>query len=166
MKGNISSRIVFFSVLLLAMICKLFVVDILVVQGHSMLPSIPEQTIVFEYKLAWGIPLPFSNKYILRWGMPEKDDIIIYAWEGRRVIKRCVGTGGSALVFYTEPGYSVEVEGRRIPLTIEQYQKMKHAVNIPENMVFAAGDNPWESRDSRDYGFISIDSIRGRARWK
>ncbi|ULQ59414.1 signal peptidase I [Brucepastera parasyntrophica] len=129
-------------------------------------PLLPHDSFVGEFKLAWGISLPFSNTYLVRWGQPEPGDIIIYPVFNRYVIKRCIATEGMPLVFSTEKGYSVTVGDRILPLTEEQYQRLKHADYVPEGMLFALGDNMSESVDSRDYGFVSIDSITGRVLWK
>jgi signal peptidase I len=166
MKRTEQYVIVFFAVVILALLVKLFAFDIMPISGPSMLPTLRTGSVVVEFKLAWGIPLPFSNRYLVRWGAPREDDIVIYPWQGRNVIKRCVATAGTPLVFSDETGYSVFVAGREVPLTYEQYQKLKGAKRVPEGTVFALGDNMAESRDSREYGFVSIDSIHGKALWK
>ena len=49
------------------------------------------------------------------------------------------------------------------PLTDRQYQRIKFDTVVPENTVLAIGDNSGFSVDSRDYGFVPIDGILGRA---
>jgi signal peptidase I len=166
MKRSASSVYVFFTVILIALAVKLFAFDVMFVSGKSMEPTLSHGNPVIEFKLAWGIPLPFGNTYIARWGEPKPGDVLIYPWNGRYVIKRCVAIGGMPLVFSEESGYSVSVAGRSVPLTGAQYQKMKTASRVPDGTVFALGDNMAESRDSREYGFVSIDSIRGKILWK
>jgi signal peptidase I len=157
---------VFFSVVLVALAVKLFVLDVLFVSGPSMSPAISHGTLVAEYRLAWGIPVPFSNAYLVRWGSPQAGDVVIYPINGRYVVKRCLASEGIPLEFSNERGYSVRVGDATIPLDETQYKKMKDAECVPDGMLFALGDNMAESRDSRDYGFVSIDSIRGKALWK
>jgi signal peptidase I len=43
---------------------------------------------------------------------------------------------------------------------------LKNATKVPEGMMFTLGDNMAESRDSRDYGFVSLDSVRGKVLWR
>ncbi|MBN1616838.1 MAG: signal peptidase I [Spirochaetales bacterium] len=162
MKTPMKPASVFLFVLILSILIKLCVLDIMRVSGPSMLPTLTEGTIVCEYKLAWGIPVPFRNSYFLRWGEPKVGDLIIYPWLGRYVIKRCLATGGTKLVFSHDSGYSVQMGEVMLPLTREHYEKMRHITEVPVGTVFAAGDNPAESRDSREYGCISLDSIRGK----
>ncbi|NLK59477.1 MAG: signal peptidase I [Treponema sp.] len=157
---------VFFGVVLASLLIKLFVFDIRLVSGSSMSPALQDGALVAEFKLAWGIHLPLRNNYLVRWSEPRPGDVVIYPWNGRYVIKRCVATAGTALVFSEKPEYSVHIGELTIPLTREQYIKMKNAERVPEGMIFALGDNMTESRDSRHYGFVSIDSIRGKLVWQ
>jgi len=141
---------IFFLVVFVSLIVKVFIFDIRLVSGTSMSPALHDGALVAEFKLAWGIPVPFRNG----------------PWNGRYVIKRCVAAPGTTLVFSTKPEYSVRIGELIIPLTREQYKKMKDAERVPEGMIFALGDNMTESRDSRHYGFVSIDSIRGKLVWQ
>lgn len=166
MKHSNRSVVLFFSVILCALFVRIFIFDVLYVSGPSMSPTLPEGSLVFEYKLAFGIPVPFSNRYFVRWGAPKKQDIVVYPWLGRNVVKRCLAVEGDELVFCERPGYSVETGGSTISLSREQFAKLKDTARVPAGMIFAVGDNRGESRDSRDYGFVSIDSIRGKALWK
>ncbi|MBN2811401.1 signal peptidase I [Treponema zuelzerae] len=166
MKSLRSRALYFFTVVLIALFCKLFVVDVMYVSGPSMEPALVHGNLVLEYKLAWGIPLPFANRYLMRWGEPIEDDVVIYPWNGRYVIKRCAGTPGTSLVFSPDSGYSVDIRKRIVPLTEEQYLKLHQTKEIPPGTIFALGDNLDYSRDSRDYGFVALDSIRGKVLWK
>lgn len=157
---------IFLTVVVFALAVKLCVIDILLVSGPSMLPTFVPGTRLIEYKLAWGIPVPFRNSYLIRWDIPKEGDIVIYPWLGRHVVKRCIATGGTPLVFSEESGYSVMIGDTWIPLSREQYQNLKRSERVPDGMIFALGDNMAESRDSRDYGFVSIDSIRGKVLWR
>lgn len=156
----------FFSVLLAALFIKISILDIMFVSGPSMKPTLTPGSLLFEFKLAWGIPVPFHNRYLIRWGKPATGNLVIYPWRGRYVVKRCAATEGTALVFSTERGYSVRIGERTVPLTADQYQKLKNTDRVPEGTIFALGDNMAESRDSREYGFVSLDSIRGIALWR
>ncbi len=161
-----SHTAVFFAVLLIALVVKIFALDIMRVSGPSMLPALEPGTFVVEFKLAWGIPVPFSNRYLVRWGYPKAGDVVIYPILGRYVIKRCAAGHGTPLEFSLEGGYSVSIGERSIPLNADQYRKMNGTACVPNGMIFALGDNMEESRDSRDYGFVSTDSVRGKVLWK
>ena len=166
MKAPRSHTAVFFAVFLAALVVKLFALDIMRVSGKSMLPALEPGSFVVEFKLAWGVPLPLTNRYLVRWGRPKAGDVVIYPILGRYVIKRCAAVHGDTLEFSPEAGYSVRIGGRAIPLDAGQYRKLNGTDRVPEGMIFALGDNLEESRDSRDYGFVSTDSVRGKVLWK
>ncbi len=161
-----SNAALFLSVVLLALAVKVFVLDVLYVSGPSMLPTLRPGSFVVHWKLAYGIPIPLKNKYLVRWSSPTEGDVIIYPWLGRHVIKRCRAVAGEPLEYSDAAGYRVRVAGRDIELTEEQYRKMSGTPAVPGGTVFAVGDNPAASRDSRDYGFVSVDSVRGKVLWK
>jgi signal peptidase I len=166
MKNLGRTILLFCSVIIAALLVKIFAIDLLFVSGPSMRPTLTAGTPIIEFKLAWGIPVPFSNRYLVRWGVPRVGDVVVYPLHGNYVVKRCAATAGMKLEFSRERGYSVFVGEKRIPLDERQYQNLKDARRVPEGMIFALGDNMTESRDSRDYGFVSIDSVRGKALWK
>ena len=166
MKQHVLTVLWFFSIVLAALFVKLFVFDLMYISGPSMLPALKPGSFAFEYKLAWGIPVPFRNSYLVRWGSPRTNDIVIYPLHGRYVIKRCIAREGTPLAFSGEKGYSVRIGERIIPLTGDQYQKLKNTARVPQGMMFALGDNMAESHDSRDYGFVSLDSLRGKVLWR
>lgn len=165
MKHTGRTPVLFLTVVLAALACKLFVLDLMYVSGPSMEPTFKSGSFVFEFKLAWGVPVPFSNAYALRWGSPKPGDIVIFPWQERWVIKRCVGTAGMPLTYKGTAEPAVIVNGETFSLTEEQRNRLKQADRVPEGMLFVIGDNPAESLDSREYGFVSIDSIRGKALW-
>lgn len=162
MKQSTKHAALFFSVILLLLFVKLFILDIRRVSGPSMEPGLPDGSVIVEFKLAWGVPLPFGNRYLVRWGEPVAGDLVIYPWNDRYVVKRCVETAGNPLAFSEDSGYSIRIGDRRVSLTGPQYQRLKNVDRVPEGMILALGDNMAESRDSRDYGFVSLDSIRGQ----
>ena len=149
---------------------KLFVLDFLHVSGSSMQPSINSGSTVFFYKLSYGIIKPWGDKLLFRWKNPKVDDIVIFLHDNRSVIKRIVATEGtnyrilkdSSLEYSTDILYSMEINGKNIPLSQGQYNNLKGTDCVPEGTVLVIGDNYEDSIDSRDYGFVSINNILGK----
>ncbi len=167
MKKTGRTPILFFSVVLAALACKLFVLDLMYVSGTSMVPALPAGSFVLEFKLSWGVPVPFANRYALRWGFPKPGDVVIFPWQDRWVIKRCAGVPGDPLAFErTENGAYMTLRGERVALREDQFERLKAADRVPEGVFLALGDNRGESLDSREYGFVSFDSVRGKVLWK
>lgn len=140
-------------------------------------PAISDGDFVVIWKLAYGISVYNQNRYAVRWQSPQHNDIVFYAVDGKYVIKRCVETGGCMLSFsinQEKPSNTygfLHILSKKIPLTVQQFKNIggflqPDAQCVPQNFILALGDNVQTSRDSRDYGFISIDSIRGKLLWK
>ena len=140
----------------------LFFFDFMRVSGTSMEPAIHDKGHVIINKITYGLVRPFGEDLLLQWNTPKVGDIVAYFHNNKLVIKRCVGCQGDSIDFYTDLGYSLSVNGRKIPLTETQYQRLKHNKTVPEDMILAVGDNYEVSVDSRDYGFIFVDNIIGR----
>lgn len=147
---------------LLGVLLKLFVVDFLTVSGTSMEPAVPDRSLVVVFKLAYGLVRPFGEELLVQWASPQEGDIVLYFYNNRAVIKRCIALGGDPLEFSVSSGYSLYVEGKKIPLTEPQYQRIKHSAFVPEGMILAVGDNYTDSVDSRDYGFVPEKNILGK----
>ena len=139
-------------------------------------PAISDGQFVIIWKLAYGIPLPTTNRYICRWRKPHVGDVVLYYIDGRYVIKRCVKTEGAPLYFVLNPqgiaeSYAaLQLDNRTVPLNRVQFANLggflpKYAQKIPAGFILALGDNAVQSRESRDYGFVAADSICGKLLW-
>lgn len=130
-------------------------IDILQVQEISMEPELkPGQTILVN-KIAYGFP--FFKRQI-----PSKNDIVVFRNpdDHQLVVKRCKLLPGDPIVVNSQ-GWLIIGE-KQYFLTSRQREKITGLKTVPENTVFVLGDNPFHSVDSRDYGFISIELIRGK----
>lgn len=162
MKKTFLLPIIFCTTLLIAILVKLFIIDIVVVSGSSMCPTIKDGDVIFINKLEYGIVKPFSSSFIKQWKEPQKNDVIIYLYNNKMVVKRCIATEFTPLEFYKDSEYSMKVNDKIIPLTEQQYHRIKNSPVVPEGMILAVGDNYLESIDSRNYGFISVENIIGK----
>ena len=139
----------------LAMLIRTFIVELYVVDGPSMRPTLES-----EERLV-------VNKFIYRFHPPQKGEILVFQYPrdpSRDFIKRVIAT----------PGDTVEIhEGRVLvndQLLTEDYilEKTRSEYpksTVPEGRVFVMGDNRNNSEDSRfaDVGFVPYDLIKGKA---
>jgi signal peptidase I len=81
-----------------ALIMKLFLFDFVIAEGRSMVPAIKPGKVLLVNKFSYGIRLPGSGAYILRWSLPRPGDIVVfYSPLGEIVVKRCgEGSGGDS----------------------------------------------------------------------
>jgi signal peptidase I len=79
---------------LLLLMTKLMFLDIIVVRGSSMAPSLKEGTPIFVNKLAYGLRNPFTGSSLLRWGHAARGDIVVFhnPRENTVTVKRCLAT--------------------------------------------------------------------------
>ncbi|MDR1308154.1 MAG: signal peptidase I [Treponema sp.] len=77
---------------------KLFVADLMITQGRSMLPTLRPGSVLVVNKAAYGFRLPLLGMYLLRWSVPRSGDLVVfYTPLGERAVKRCfyVNDGGA-----------------------------------------------------------------------
>ena len=73
-----------------ALVMKIFILDIMIAEGHSMLPVVKPGSILLVCKLFYGIRLPGSGTYICHWRIPRKDEVVVfYTPLGEIAVKRC-----------------------------------------------------------------------------
>ena len=148
--------------ILLAVLVKFFLLDVLVVSGSSMEPTLKSGTHIAVQRCAYGISVPFGNKLLTQWKTPQNNDIVIFLRNDTWIVKRCCGQSGTELDYSTESGYNLLVGDESIPLTEQQYMKMKNIHRVPDGMFLAIGDNRADSVDSRQYGFIPNNNALGK----
>ena len=139
----------------IAMIIRIFIVELYVVDGPSMRP-----TLQHDEKLV-------VNKFIYYVRNPEKGEVVIFRYPrdpSRDFIKRVIATAGD----------TIEIKDGRVyvndQLLIEDYISEKTyseypKVTIPDGTIFVMGDNRNNSEDSRfsDVGFVPLDLVKGKA---
>ena len=88
--GSKTARSAIIGALFAALLLKLFILDFMIAEGNSMLPSIKPGTILAVCKASYGIRLPGTDFYLLQWGVPRKGDVIVfYTPLGEVAVKRC-----------------------------------------------------------------------------
>ena len=84
---------------------KFFIFDFLRVSGSSMENTIHDNSVICVSKISFGIALPFSNSLIVQWKEPKRNDIIIYLYDNKIVVKRCVAVAGDSLDYSADSQY-------------------------------------------------------------
>ena len=139
----------------LAMFIRTFIVELYVVDGPSMRPTLES-----EERLV-------VNKFIYRFRPPEKGEVLVFQYPrdpSRDFIKRVIAT----------PGDTVEIREGRVLVNdqlltedyiLEKTRSEYPKATVPEGHIFVMGDNRNNSEDSRfaDVGFVPYDLIKGKA---
>jgi len=160
--------------LILALFIRTFVVQAFKIPSGSMKPTLLIGDHLLVCKFYYGTKIPFINKFIVRFNSPKHGDIIvfIYPLENKDFIKRIIGLPGDEIeiinktVYVNGKPYSdsrVFHSDSYIQPKIKGPRDNFGPVILPPNKYFVMGDNRDESYDSRFWGFVDQDSIKGKA---
>ena len=151
-----------------------FVVQAFKIPSGSMLETLQIGDRLLVNKFLYGIKLPFSDRYLIKGADPERGDIIVFRYPrdpSTDFIKRIVGVPGDIIemrhkVLYlngkilTEP-YVQHLEANSFVMQRDFWGP----ITVPDNAYFVLGDNRDNSLDSRYWGFVEREAIRGKA-WR
>lgn len=98
---------------------RLLILDWNDVPTSSMRPTILPGDRILVDKLAFGIRLPFSDRWIARWRAPAAGDIVIATnpIDGRRIVKRVAGVPGDVVEMR---GGLLQINGEPLDYFIEE----------------------------------------------
>lgn len=89
-------------VLLLALILRWSVLEIYVIHFQGMIPTLFSNDHVIVNKLAYGLRVPFSSRYVSQWSTPERGDVVVFYSPfdtSSLSIRRVVGLPGDRIFF-------------------------------------------------------------------
>lgn len=144
---------------IIAILIKTYVFNTTYVIGSSMYPTLFEKDRLF------------TNKLVYTFSEPKRGDIVVLDAPDdpkKDYIKRVVGTEGDNIkikdgkVFVND----VMLNEEYIEEGILTYNDID--IVVPKDQVFVLGDNRQKgaSKDSRHFGTVSIDSIKGKANFR
>ena len=161
--------------LVLAACMRSFVVQAFKIPSGSMVPTLQVGDYILVNKFAYGLRLPVFNTRLVAIGAPQRDDVVVFTSPtdpSKDFIKRVVGVAGD----------SVEIRNKQVVINGHPWAD-PHAyfadgrpnadgsrprdnygpVTVPPDHVFVLGDNRDRSSDSRFWGFVQSDNVRGKA---
>jgi signal peptidase I len=163
---------------LLALVIRSLVVQAFTIPSGSMMDTLLVGDYILVNKFLYGPELPLVDWRLPAIRDPRRGDIIVFKYpqdEKRDFIKRIVATPGERVQVR---GHQVLVNGR--PLQ-EPYTKFADSGGVrggeaycgyaygceptlvPPDAYFVMGDNRDNSQDSRYWGFVKRDKIKGKA---
>lgn len=159
----------------------------------SMKPTIVEGDRIFINKMAYDLKLPFSQKTLVKFADPVRNDIVIFesSVANKRLVKRVIGIPGDTVaminnqlvvnqeaarykVITSEEGYILSEENiagnSHLIRTNVQPGKVTRSrlsnfreVTVPDGFYLMMGDNRDNSADSRSIGLVPREEIIGRS---
>jgi len=160
---------------MLALLIRTFVVQAFKIPSGSMIPTLLIGDHILVNKFIYGLHIPFRDATVFAMTLPRRGDVIVFKYpedETKDFIKRVIG----------EPGDTLEVKDKQVYVngqalneayTIHQDPTIFAKGNqprdnfgpivVPEGDYFVMGDNRDQSLDSRFWGFVKTDKIKGQA---
>lgn len=159
----------------------------------SMKPTIVEGDRIFINKMAYDLKIPFSEKSLIKFADPKRNDIVIFESKvaKKRLVKRVIGIPGDTVslqsnqLFVNQKAADYKIITHQSDYTIsqetidgkthlirtqakpgahnQQPRASFHAVTIPEGFYLMMGDNRDNSADSRSIGLVPREEIIGRS---
>ena len=158
--------------IVLALTIRTFVVQAFKIPSGSMIPTLSIGDHILVNKFLYGIKLPFTDVILVPIASPHPGDIIVFKYpedESKDFIKRVVGTPGDVIEVRNKEVYvnNTRVDDPRVQHTDRDIQLNKRdnfgPVTVPPGAYFVMGDNRDQSLDSRFWGFVKENKIRGKA---
>ncbi len=161
--------------LLLTFVLRSFVIQAFRIPTGSMEDTLLVGDFLFVNKFLYGAKIPFTDIRLPAIRPPQPGDIIVFRYPrdpGKDFIKRCIAVEGQVVEIKDK---QVFVDGvlRDEPYTKFTDQRVKRGTNdprdnfgperVPPGHLFMMGDNRDNSSDSRYWGFLDRDLIKGKA---
>ncbi|MFZ8803830.1 MAG: signal peptidase I [Candidatus Calescibacterium sp.] len=159
-----------FIAFVLAIFIRAFAVQAYKIPSGSMIPTLLVGDYILVNRLSYGLRIPYY-KYILRWGEIKRGDIIVFVFPedpSKDFIKRVIAL----------PGETIEIRKKKIYINGKEIEDKWGFFSddyvgpprddfgpfqVPQGHVFVMGDNRDESNDSRFWGPVNIENIKGKA---
>ena len=161
--------------ILIALFIRTFVVQAFKIPSSSMEPTLQVGDHLLVNKFIYGIRFPFIGTKYFQFKTPQRGDIIVFVYPKDRskdFIKRVIGTEGEKVQIirnkiYINNQLIDDPWGRydeRAPSSrYLQPMEIFGPVTVPVNSVFVLGDNRDNSQDSRFWGFVNVNEVKGKA---
>jgi signal peptidase I len=168
-----------FIAILLALVIRTLIIQAFTIPSGSMMDTLLVGDYILVNKFLYGPELPLTDHRLPGLRQPQRGDIVVFKYpqdEKRDFIKRIIGTPGDTVqvrgdqVFVNgkplvEP-YVRKVEGGLADRSHASYCGYAYACDptvVPTDSYFVMGDNRNNSQDSRYWGFVRKEKIKGKA---
>jgi signal peptidase I len=156
--------------ILLALFIRAFVVQAFKIPSGSMEPTLLVGDHILVNKFLYGIKLPYFQTTVIPISTPKRGDIIVFIYpedKSKDFIKRVIGIPGDRIQMQDR---QVFVNGQPFDDKYGYYDERAGNPNrsfgpvvVPKDGYFVMGDNRDHSMDSRFWGFVPSEAIKGKA---
>jgi len=160
---------------ILALFVRAFIIQAFKIPSGSMIPTLLVGDHILVSKFSYGIKLPFTETYLFRLWNPQRNDVIVFVYPldtSKDFIKRVIGLPGDTVQvinkkvyingFPLEDPHAHYATNEILPGNVYQRDNFGPLL-IPEDSYFVMGDNRDKSLDSRFWGIVNREAIKGKA---
>jgi signal peptidase I len=159
----------------ITLLLRTFVIQAFRIPSESMCDTLLVGDFLFVSKVDYGPKVPFTHIRLPGLHAPRRGEVVVFQWPedpSKDFIKRCIATGGQ----------SVEVRHKQVYVdgVPQKEPYVKHTLmtedpagytprdnylppTVPPGELFMMGDNRDNSNDSRFWGTVPMDLVKGRA---
>lgn len=183
----------FFPVFFIVLLLRSFLIEPFRIPSGSLEPTLNVGDFVAVNKFAYGLRLPVLESKIVPVANPVKGQIAVFRWPPNPsydYIKRVIGVPGDTVEYRNK---ELTINGKKLERTFIEYTtdessgrtvaKYKEIlagvshdiyinpnvpafdfkITVPKGQYFMMGDNRDDSADSRYWGFVAEEYLRGKA---
>jgi signal peptidase I len=160
---------------LIALFVRAFVVQAFKIPSSSMEPTLLVCDYILVNKFIYGVRVPFTETKLFQMKKPKRGDTVVFIYPKDRskdFIKRVIGTEGEKVEIIRD---KIFINDRQIEDPWGRYDPKGEAFKhfqpmerygpdiVPKDSLFVLGDNRDNSQDSRFWGFVNINAVKGKA---
>lgn len=159
----------------LALFIRTFIVQAFKIPSGSMLHTLEIGDHILVNKFIYGVKIPFTGKTLIPVKEPKRGDIIVFRYPkdpSKDYIKRVIGVAGDTIEVRRKQLFvngkparyeqAIHVDPRILP-AVDAPRDFFGPIKVPERSLFVMGDNRDQSSDSRFWGFVDLDEVKGKA---
>lgn len=161
---------------ILALFIRTFVVQAFKIPSGSMEKTLLIGDHILVNKFIYGVKIPIIQKTIIPIKDPQREDIIVFKYPvdpEKDFIKRVIGVPGDIIeirdkqVFvngkaFGKKNYENYNDPNELPAE-SSHRDNYGPITVPPDSLFVMGDNRDNSYDSRFWGFVPLESVKGKA---
>ena len=159
---------------LIALFVRTFVVQAFKIPSSSMEPTLLVGDYLLVNKFIYGTRIPYTEMKFFQFSKPKRGDVIVFVFPldpSKDFIKRVIGTEGEKVeIIHNKIYINDKLIGdpwgrfkREGPEWHLQGMEKFGPVVVPKHSLFVLGDNRDNSQDSRFWGFLHVNAVKGKA---
>ena len=159
----------------LTFVLRAFVIQAFRIPSESMVPTLLKGDFLFVNKFEYGPKIPFTHIRLPGLHPPRRGEVIVFQFPRnprQDFIKRCIATGGETIEVRNKQvivdgdtlseSYAIRTDQSIRPPGFDARDNFG-PYTVPPGELFMMGDNRDNSNDSRFWGPVKMDLVKGRA---